>query len=173
MISLTLYLSSQYFGASSPWVAVISWLVLLWAVVVLPYSSSELFLFSWFFSVFFRDYSLRFREFSIFCRELSLCRCDFLVGFAVSSYSVSLLVDPVLFSWVFGVFPDYSLGFRDFSVYCRDEHSFYFALFLFSVNCGCAIYSIFKCACKPPYHTISKLFKQYNRALTNIALFVV
>ena len=50
------------------------------------------------FSVFFRDYSLRFREFSIFCRELSLCRCDFLVSFAVNSYSVSLLVDPVLFS---------------------------------------------------------------------------
>ena len=27
------------------------------------------------------------------------------------------------------------------------------------------------CLYKPPYHTISKLFKQYNRALTNIALF--
>ena len=65
---------------------------------MLPYSSSELFLCFRDLSVFFRDYSLRFREFSIFCRELSLCCCDFLVGFAVSSYSVSLLVDPVLFS---------------------------------------------------------------------------
>ena len=41
------------------------------------------------------------------------------------------------------------------------------------MNCGCAIYSVFKCACisHRTIPIISKPFKQYNRALTNIALF--
>ena len=45
-------------------------------------------------------------EFSVFWRELSLCCCDFLVGFAVSSRCVAVLKFRVIFvfSWFFGAF---------------------------------------------------------------------
>ena len=51
-------------------------------------------------------------EFSVFCRELSLCCCDFLIGFAVSSRCVAVLKFIV---FCFGLFFVFSLFFGVFS----------------------------------------------------------